>query len=144
MTESQTDDTTEEADAWDELAELDGVTDKYNRDELELQPTIGFSTESGLEVTIRRESSDSETFEASIDGTDERAVYIEDMALNVEKTDHNEIVDEIAEAINGTSAARGVDLWAVETHDDMTAAKWAELTGRDRSTVSRNIRRARS
>lgn len=50
----------------------------------------------------------------------------------------------LASYIRDHTAARGVDLWAIENHDDMTAAKWAELTNRDRSTVSRNIRRARS
>ena len=49
----------------------------------------------------------------------------------------------LASFIRDHTAARGVDLWAIETHDGMTATKWAELTGRDRSTVSRNIRRAR-
>jgi len=49
----------------------------------------------------------------------------------------------LASYIRDHTAARGVDLWAIETHEDMSATKWAELTGRDRSTVSRNIRRAR-
>lgn len=49
----------------------------------------------------------------------------------------------LASYIRDHTAARGVDLWAVETHDDMTAAKWGEITGRDGSTVSRNIRRAK-
>lgn len=49
----------------------------------------------------------------------------------------------LASMIRDNTAARGVDLWAVETNDEMSAAKWAELTGRDSSTVSRNVRRAK-
>lgn len=47
----------------------------------------------------------------------------------------------LAELIEETTAARGVDRWAVE-ECGLSAAEWAEMTGRDRSTVSRNIRRA--
>lgn len=50
-------------------------------------------------------------------------------------------LDRLAELIDETTAARGVDLYAVE-ECGLSAAKWAEMTGRDRSTVSRNIRRA--
>ena len=41
-----------------------------------------------------------------------------------------------------STAARGVDLWAVE-HQGFYASEWAELTGRDRSTIARNVRRAK-
>lgn len=48
----------------------------------------------------------------------------------------------LAELIAKTTAARGVDVYAVE-ECGVTASEWAEMTGRDRSTVSRNLRRAR-
>jgi IS30 family transposase len=48
----------------------------------------------------------------------------------------------LAEAIEEHTAARGVDLWAVETQE-ISVQKWANMTGRDPSTVFRNIRRAR-
>jgi DNA-directed RNA polymerase specialized sigma24 family protein len=51
-------------------------------------------------------------------------------------------VEELAETIRETTAARGLDLWAVDVKG-LTATQWAEMTGRDRSTVSRNVRRAR-
>jgi len=56
------------------------------------------------------------------------------------------IVDDIdllrlTDMIRETTAARGVDLWAVEELG-LSAAAWGELTGRDDSTVSRNVRRA--
>jgi len=47
----------------------------------------------------------------------------------------------LAETIKETSAAQGVDYYAVEVCGK-SAAEWAEMTGRDRSTVSRNVRRA--
>lgn len=47
----------------------------------------------------------------------------------------------LAELIRETTAARGVDLWAVEEMG-YSAAEWADMTDRDRSTVSRNVRRA--
>ena len=50
-------------------------------------------------------------------------------------------LERLAELIEGTTAARGVDLFAIEEHN-LSAAEWAEMTGRDRSTVARNIRRA--
>lgn len=49
---------------------------------------------------------------------------------------------QLAERVAATTAARGLDAYAVEDCG-LSAAKWAELTGRDRSTVSRNVRRAR-
>lgn len=50
-------------------------------------------------------------------------------------------LDRLAELIDETTAARGVDVYAVEERD-LSAAEWAEKTGRDRSTVARNVRRA--
>jgi IS30 family transposase len=49
-------------------------------------------------------------------------------------------LDRLAELIRGSTAARGVDVYAVE-ECGLSAAKWAEMTGRDRSTVARNVRR---
>lgn len=49
--------------------------------------------------------------------------------------------DELAELIRKHTAARGVDVWAT-TVRGYSAAEWAEMTGRDRSTVARNVRRA--
>ena len=56
------------------------------------------------------------------------------------------IVDDIdllrlTDMIRETTAARGVDLWAVEELG-LSAAAWGKLTDRDRTTVSRNVRRA--
>lgn len=48
----------------------------------------------------------------------------------------------LAGYIREHTAARGVDLWAVEDQG-YSAAEWAEMTDRDRSTVSRNVRRAK-
>jgi DNA-directed RNA polymerase specialized sigma24 family protein len=50
--------------------------------------------------------------------------------------------EKLAAYIREHTAARGVDLWAVETQG-YSAAEWAEATGRDSSTVARNVRRAR-
>lgn len=50
-------------------------------------------------------------------------------------------LDRLADLISETTAARGVDVYAVE-ECGLSAAEWAERTGRDRSTVSRNVRRA--
>ena len=50
-------------------------------------------------------------------------------------------LERLAELIEETTAARGVDVYAVE-ECGLSAAEWAEMTGRDRSTVSRNVRRA--
>lgn len=49
---------------------------------------------------------------------------------------------QLAWRIAQSSAARGVDLWAVEDCG-FSATEWADVTSRDRSTVSRNVRRAR-
>ena len=51
-------------------------------------------------------------------------------------------LERLAELITETTAARGVDVYAVDVCG-LSAAEWAEMTGRDRSTVSRNLRRAR-
>jgi len=50
-------------------------------------------------------------------------------------------VERLAELIADTTAARGVDLYAV-SECGLSATEWADMTGRDRSTVSRNVRRA--
>ena len=49
----------------------------------------------------------------------------------------------LAELIEETTAARGVDCYAVEVCGK-SAAEWAQMTGRDRSTVARNVRRAKN
>lgn len=48
----------------------------------------------------------------------------------------------LASLIRDSTAARGVDVWAVEELG-LSATAWAELTDRDRTTVARNVRRAR-
>lgn len=48
---------------------------------------------------------------------------------------------ELPRLIREHTAARGVDVWAVEQLG-FSAASWAKMTDRSRSTVSRNIRRA--
>lgn len=50
-------------------------------------------------------------------------------------------LQKLAELISETTAARGVDVYAVQERG-LSAVEWAEMTGRDRSTVSRNVRRA--
>jgi len=55
--------------------------------------------------------------------------------------DEPDHIAEIAVCIRDHTAARGVDLWAVEI-EGLTAAEWAEQTDRDQSTVARNVRRA--
>jgi len=47
----------------------------------------------------------------------------------------------LAGMIRDSTAARGVDRWAVEIKG-YSATEWAALTGRDESTVARNVRRA--
>ena len=44
--------------------------------------------------------------------------------------------------IDASTAAQGVDHWAVD-QQGYYASEWAELTGRDESTVARNVRRAK-
>lgn len=50
-------------------------------------------------------------------------------------------IDRLAECIRENTAARGVDVWAVEEMG-LSASQWAGMTDRDRSTVARNVRRA--
>lgn len=49
---------------------------------------------------------------------------------------------QIARCIQQSTAARGVDYWAVDVCG-LTAQEWGDATGRDASTVGRNVRRAR-
>jgi DNA-directed RNA polymerase specialized sigma24 family protein len=51
-------------------------------------------------------------------------------------------IDQLGDLIDQTSAARGVDIYAVEIVG-LSASEWAEQTGRSPSTVARNVRRAR-
>jgi len=51
-------------------------------------------------------------------------------------------VTTLAGMIRDSTAARGVDWWAVEVKG-YSATEWADLTGRSQSTVARNVRRAR-
>lgn len=51
-------------------------------------------------------------------------------------------IDLVAQCIQNSSAARGIDYYAVEEHG-FSAAEWARMTDRDRSTVATNVRRAR-
>lgn len=56
---------------------------------------------------------------------------------------HREASYELARCIRRAgSAARGTDLFAVE-QCGYSASDWAEMTDRNRSTVARNVRRAR-
>lgn len=57
-------------------------------------------------------------------------------------TDDDTELDALAELIADSTAARGVDRYAVEICG-LSAAEWARRTNRDRSTVNRNVRRAR-
>jgi len=52
-------------------------------------------------------------------------------------------VDRLAEYIRENTAARGVDMWAVEEMG-LSASQWAGMTDRDRSTVARNVRRGKN
>jgi DNA-directed RNA polymerase specialized sigma24 family protein len=52
-------------------------------------------------------------------------------------------LERLARLISDTTAARGVDVYAVEVCG-LSATAWADMTGRDPSTVSRNVRRARA
>jgi len=53
----------------------------------------------------------------------------------------NDPAEQLAACIRHNTAAQGADFWAVEVRE-YSAADWAEMTGRDRSTVSRNVSRA--
>jgi len=48
----------------------------------------------------------------------------------------------LGKMIDESTAARGVDRYAVEV-EGVEPVEWAKMTGRDRSTVSRNVRRAK-
>lgn len=50
-------------------------------------------------------------------------------------------LDTLAALIRDHTAARGADLYAVEACG-LSAAEWARMTDRDRTTVARNVRRA--
>jgi len=52
-------------------------------------------------------------------------------------------LERLARLISDTTAARGVDTYAVKVRG-LSAAEWARMTGRDASTVSRNVRRAQA
>lgn len=47
----------------------------------------------------------------------------------------------LAECIEKSTAARGVDYYATEIYR-IDIGEWAEMTDRDRSTVAQNIRKA--
>lgn len=47
----------------------------------------------------------------------------------------------LAENIRESTAARGVDYHACEVYR-IDIGEWAEMTGRDRSTVAQNVRKA--
>jgi len=51
-------------------------------------------------------------------------------------------LDALATRVRESTAARGLDAYAVEDCG-LSAAEWAARTGRDASTVARNVRRAR-
>jgi hypothetical protein len=53
----------------------------------------------------------------------------------------NEELNRLAQLIRDSTAARGVDRYAVE-ECGLGVTEWAEMTGRNRRTVSRNIQRA--
>ena len=55
-------------------------------------------------------------------------------------TDSETDLERLAELISDTTAARGIDLYAVD-ECGLSATEWAEMTDRSRSTVSRNVRR---
>lgn len=55
--------------------------------------------------------------------------------------DDPDVAEELAACIRRYTAARGVDVWAVDIKG-YTPAEWAETTDRNRRTVYRNIERA--
>jgi hypothetical protein len=62
-----------------------------------------------------------------------------DTLVSVERTE-NVDVEKLGELVAETTAARGVDLHAVEVCG-LSAAEWGRVTDRDRSTVATNVRR---
>lgn len=77
------------------------------------------------------------------DGYDDETMDAVDSILdNVSPADrHREALYELARCIRESTGAQGADLFAVEKCG-LPAAKWADVTDRDRSTVARNVRRA--
>jgi len=73
-------------------------------------------------------------FEDGMPSLDTALKYIEDDAPETD-------IEELAAIVRQTTAARGVDVYAVEVRG-LEPVEWARMTGRDRSTVSRNVRRA--
>lgn len=51
-------------------------------------------------------------------------------------------LDRLAQLINESTAARGVDRYAVDVCG-VSATEWARMTGRNRVTVQKNLARAR-
>jgi len=51
------------------------------------------------------------------------------------------VAEELAACVNRYTAARGVDVWAVDI-EGYSVSEWAEMTDRNRRTVYRNIERA--
>jgi DNA-directed RNA polymerase specialized sigma24 family protein len=51
------------------------------------------------------------------------------------------VAEEIAACIRDYTAARGVDVWAVDI-EGHSISEWADMTDRNRRTVRRNIERA--
>jgi IS30 family transposase len=51
-------------------------------------------------------------------------------------------LERLAQLIRETTAARGVDRYAVDVCG-VSVTQWAEMTGRNRVTVQRNLKRAR-
>ena len=73
-------------------------------------------------------------FEDGMPSLETALKYIEDDAPTTD-------LEELAAIVRQTTAARGVDVYAVEVCG-LSASEWARRTDRDRSTVSRNVRRA--
>lgn len=59
-----------------------------------------------------------------------------------QREEHPPRVEQLADFISQHTAARGVDLYATEVLG-FSPAEWGRMTGRDRSTVSRNLRRTK-
>ena len=60
--------------------------------------------------------------------------------LNSDERTEDVDVEKLGELVAETTAARGVDLYAVEVCG-LSAAEWGRVTDRDRSTVATNVRR---
>lgn len=80
-------------------------------------------------------------FSPNVDGVDAPTdPDVDDSAGPILPNTSNDAAEEIAFLIRQHTAARGIDLWAVDVIG-YSAAEWARMTGRDRSTVARNVRR---